>query len=97
MMRSRRGLILPSRRRFLFGAGALLAAPAIVRVASLMPVSVQEGTYVARRWLPYGATLTGPGALHLVVSQAMFDLLGEEQQSPRLLISTPLPEALTTR
>lgn len=33
-------LILPSRRRFLLGAGALLAAPAIVRVASIMPVSV---------------------------------------------------------
>jgi hypothetical protein len=35
-------LIIPSRRRFLLGAGALLAAPAIVRVASLMPVSVIE-------------------------------------------------------
>lgn len=31
-------MIVPSRRRFLFGAGALLAAPAIVRVSALMPV-----------------------------------------------------------
>lgn len=31
-------VIKPSRRRFLLGAGALLAAPAIVRVASLMAV-----------------------------------------------------------
>ena len=35
-------MILPSRRRFLLGAGALLTAPAIVRVASIMPVSVIE-------------------------------------------------------
>ena len=33
-------LAIPSRRRFLLGAGALLAAPAIVRVSALMPVSV---------------------------------------------------------
>lgn len=32
--------MIPSRRRFLLGASALLAAPSIVRVASLMPVSV---------------------------------------------------------
>lgn len=33
--------MIANRRRFLFGAGAvLLSAPAIVRVASLMPVSV---------------------------------------------------------
>lgn len=35
-------LTIPSRRRFLLGAGALLAAPSIVRVSSLMPVSVLE-------------------------------------------------------
>lgn len=36
--------MIASRRRFLLGAGAtLLAAPAIVRVASLMPVSVLYG------------------------------------------------------
>jgi hypothetical protein len=32
----------PSRRRFLLGAGALFATPAIVRVASIMPVSVAQ-------------------------------------------------------
>lgn len=35
-------LAIPSRRGFLLGAGALLAAPAIVRVSALMPVSVVE-------------------------------------------------------
>lgn len=29
-----------NRRRLLFGAGALLAAPAIVRISSLMPVKI---------------------------------------------------------
>lgn len=35
-------LAIPSRRRFLLGAVALAAAPAIVRVASLMPISVPK-------------------------------------------------------
>lgn len=34
--------MIASRRSFLLGAGALLAAPSIVRVASLMPVSFLE-------------------------------------------------------
>lgn len=33
-------LAIPSRRRFLLGVSAFLSAPAIVRVASIMPVSV---------------------------------------------------------
>ena len=37
-------LLTPSRRGFLFGASAFLAAPAIVRVASIMPVSVPKVT-----------------------------------------------------
>ena len=36
--------MIASRRRFLFGAGAFLAAPAIVRVASIMPLSVPKLT-----------------------------------------------------
>ena len=35
------GLVLP-RRRFLLGLSALIAAPAIVRATSLMPVKVVE-------------------------------------------------------
>jgi len=35
-------MILPKRRGFLLGAGALLMAPAIVRASSLMPVSVPK-------------------------------------------------------
>jgi hypothetical protein len=37
-MESRVSILVPSRRRFLFAAASLLAAPAIVRAASLMPV-----------------------------------------------------------
>jgi polygalacturonase len=33
-------MIVPSRRRFLFGAAALLAAPAIAKASNLMPISV---------------------------------------------------------
>lgn len=42
-------------RRSLFGFGAaLIAAPAIVRVAALMPISVPK--YKIRRWIPYNVT-----------------------------------------
>ena len=37
-------MITPSRRRFLLGAGAFIAAPAIVRVSSIMPISVLQIT-----------------------------------------------------
>jgi hypothetical protein len=39
-------LLVPSRRGFLIGFGALLAAPAIVRASSLMPVSVLPASVV---------------------------------------------------
>lgn len=35
-------LATPSRRRFLLGAAAVLAAPAVVRVAQLMPISAPK-------------------------------------------------------
>ena len=41
-------LAAPSRRRFLFGAAAVLASPAIVRVAQLMPISVPKQTITVR-------------------------------------------------
>jgi len=44
--------MIPSRRGFMFGAGALLAAPSIVRVASLMPVSVISPTHLVTAWPP---------------------------------------------
>lgn len=53
------GDTVASRRSFLLGAGTFLAAPAIVRVASLMPVSVPERLRIVRRWLPFGATVNG--------------------------------------
>lgn len=43
-------LIVPSRRRFLFGAAAVLAAPAIIRVAQLMPISVLQPEPI--EWTP---------------------------------------------
>jgi hypothetical protein len=47
--------MIASRRSFLFGGAILLSAPAIVRVAELMPVSVPkyDARYDGRRWLPY--------------------------------------------
>jgi hypothetical protein len=46
------GLIVPTRRGFLIGLTALLAAPAIVRATSIMPVSVLpiEPVRRPRRW-----------------------------------------------
>lgn len=49
-------LAVPSRRGFLRGLGAIIAAPAIVRVASLMPVSV-----TAYPRLEVGMTVAGIG------------------------------------
>ena len=48
-------MMIPSRRRFLLGAGALLAAPSIVRASSLMPVSVIDPQAI---WTPYGGAMT---------------------------------------
>lgn len=39
--------MIPSRRRFLLGAGLLLAAPSIVRAATLMPVSTAATNKIA--------------------------------------------------
>ena len=43
-------ILQPSRRRFLFGTSAFLAAPAIVRAASIMPVSVPRPESWADFW-----------------------------------------------
>lgn len=37
----------PTRRSLLLGLGSLLAAPAIVRVANIMPISVMEEGWLA--------------------------------------------------
>lgn len=54
------GLILP-RRKFLVGAAAFLAAPAIVRASSLMPVKAEKiikaGEYV---WVHMDSIYIGP-------------------------------------
>ena len=42
-------IIQPSRRGFLAGLGALIAAPAIVRASSLMPVSAIERYDISRQ------------------------------------------------
>lgn len=42
-------MIVPARRRFLLGAAAFLAAPSIVKAATLMPVSARWGDDTA--WL----------------------------------------------
>lgn len=50
-----------SRRKFLLGVGAAVAAPAIVRVASLMPVRVygMSTLEVVNRALDYHGVMTG--------------------------------------
>lgn len=64
------GLITHSRRRFLLGAGALLAAPAIVRVASIMPVSVAADISRPSDWLMrYVANIQADASLSLNVRQ----------------------------
>lgn len=45
-------MIEHSRRRFLTGLGAILCAPAIVRVASLMPLSVPKSEIWTIKWGP---------------------------------------------
>jgi hypothetical protein len=45
-----------SRRGFLLGAGALLAAPAIVRASGLMPVSVAPNYSAVRGLIAYDIT-----------------------------------------
>ena len=64
-------LIVPSRRRFLLGASAFLAAPAIIRVASIMSVSVVE--VKGREYLH---TLEPPGWLNLDSVIRLDDLPG---------------------
>ena len=46
-------IAVPSRRRFLFAAGALLMAPSIVRASSLMPISTRATTPVGV-WVRHG-------------------------------------------
>jgi hypothetical protein len=62
-------MIVPSRRGFLFGAGALLAAPAIVRASNLMPVSVLPTQWwsagISYRPMTQGITVTNHGELPL--------------------------------
>lgn len=50
--------MIPSRRSFLLGAGSLLAAPSIVRVASLMSVSVLNGQTLSPEYIRPDYTLS---------------------------------------
>lgn len=47
-------LIPPSRRGFLTGLVGLIAAPAIVKASSLMPISVQPIDLVPKSYMNYG-------------------------------------------
>lgn len=46
--------IVANRRSFITGMGALFAAPAIVRVASIMPVKAVRSSMILRTSLPAG-------------------------------------------
>lgn len=65
-----------NRRGFLIGAGALLMAPAIVRLASIMPVSVLKLGYGRGPWEDGALT-----ARHLMQYQAEFIRSFEERMS----------------
>lgn len=64
--------MIASRRSFLLGTGALLAAPSIVRVASLMPVSVVDVTLEPAAGVYAGsempAFLGAPGSLFMSIN-----------------------------
>lgn len=62
-------LIQPNRRRFLFGAGALIAAPSIVRVSSLMPVSVLYGGPAGGEMAEFPETYPSGWTLKIEVSE----------------------------
>jgi hypothetical protein len=48
-------MIQISRRSLIRGLGALIAAPAVIRVASLMPIKVwDESLDIAEGWIDYG-------------------------------------------
>ena len=73
----------PSRRGFLFGAVSLLAAPSIVRAASLMPVRVVEPLpwpTLDQAGLQLGDTIYIDGKPYLITAQvsrpAMVTLTG---------------------
>ncbi len=57
------------RRRFIAGLGALFAAPAIVRAASLMPVSVPRlALYTPGQLLKFRVTAVSTGAATLNIN-----------------------------
>ena len=49
-------MIQPSRRGFIAGLGALIAAPAIVRVASIMPVKTLPISLTRHPWYDHEAS-----------------------------------------
>lgn len=85
-------LTTPSRRRFLLGAAAVLAAPALVRVSQVMPISPPK---------PFMIEYDEPGEYFIVVDQDFVDayaqLFYSQPSSPAhteltaLLDDTPKP------
>lgn len=76
-----------NRRRFLTGSAGLLLSPAIVRVSSLMPVSVRGGfgltaaDLVLPPHLVYGRSMLAETILDMdVLNRLMADLIGFPQR-----------------
>ena len=62
-------LILP-RRRFLTGLFGLVAAPAVVKASSLMPVkAINEFTLTEHVYVPYGAEYVAPRSRAINLAQ----------------------------
>ena len=72
-MSETKGILRPSRRGFLVGIAGLLAAPAIVRVSSLMPIKALPAGYLMPQLITnidiiYGYLYVNPEwALHTIV------------------------------
>lgn len=71
-------MIIPSRRRFLFGAATFLAAPAIVRISNIMPVSVPKpALYNCRVVADAESVLLTPKAPFWLTRQEYYELSWE--------------------
>lgn len=86
--------MIPSRRGFILGATAFLAAPSIVRVASLMPVSAAPITEPAffRTYRADGNWLTIDG---LGLSRRLSDGLIRLESGPSVMLPANAPAGMT--
>ena len=79
----RAAIAVPSRRRFLLSAGALLVAPSIVRASSLMPASVLPGALIMPGMVS-GTYTSADGTVTITVSGGFCPALDRHPGTGRL-------------